>query len=261
MTEERDPWDAHWFEEPYLALYPERDDREARAQAVFARELLASYARAGRVRFLEIGCGTLRRTGTLADGLGAAAGMDPSVRLLVAGRPREPRLRPGPFCGLAQRLPLASRTVGAAVSFAACFGLTDDAKDDDRVAREVARILAPGGAFLSAAFNAERLVTGLVRREEKTIAGARVVIRRRYDPARRMLEKEIEIGSGEGQRVYARRARALTEHELRARLRAAGLTVVNAWGGFDGSPFDRRRSGRLLLLATKPSSKAFGGAR
>ncbi len=101
-------------------------------------------------------------------------------------------------------------------------------------------------------------MAGLALREEKTIAGTRVVIRRRYDSARRMLEKEIELGEGDGKRVYVQRARALTEHELRGCLRAAGLTIVGSWGDFDGSGFDRRRSPRLLLLASKPSSKAFG---
>ena len=75
-----------------------------------------------------------------------------------------------------------------------------------------------------------------------------------------MLEKEIELGSGAEKRVYAQRARALTEHELRSRLRGAGLTVLGTWGDFDGSAFDRRRSPRLVLLASKPSSKAFGAA-
>jgi SAM-dependent methyltransferase len=187
--------------------------------------------------------------------------MDASLRLLAVALRREPRLRPGVLCGDPFRLPVATRSVGAVVSFTGCFGLTEDARDDARLACEVARVLAPGGAFLSAGFNAERLVAGLVLREEKTVAGARVVVQRRYDPARRMLEKEIEIGEGDRKRVYARRARAATEHELRARLREAGLTIVSAWGDFDGSPFDRGRSPRLLLLATKPSSKAFGGAR
>lgn len=260
MTEERDPWDAHWFGEPYLALYPERADREARSQAAFAREILAPYAKAGRLRFLDLGSGTGRRAAALEAGLGGTSGIDPSVRLLVAGRRRDPRLRPGTFCGQVERLPLATRTVGAAVSFTGCFGRSEEPADDARVAAEVARVLAPGGAVLSAVFNAERLVAGLVRREEKTVAGTRVVIRRRYDPVRRMIEKEIEMGSGDSWSRHAQRARALSEHELRMRLRAAGLTVVGSWGDFDGSAFDRRRSPRLLLLATKPSSKAFGAA-
>jgi len=260
VTEERDPWDAHWFGEPYLALYPERDEREARAQAAFARDTLAPYAKAGRVHYLDLACGTGRRAAALASGHGAAAGFDPSLRLLAAARRREPRLRPGLFGGRVDRLPLASRSVGAAVSFAGCFGRTEDPVEDARVAAEIARVLAPGGAFLSAVFNAERLVSGLASREEKTVGGARVLIRRRYDPARRMLEKDIEIEAGADRRVYAQRARALTEHELRTRLRAAGLTIVGTFGDFDGSLFDRNRSPRLLLLATKPTSRAFGKA-
>lgn len=259
MTEDGDPWWEHWFEEPYLALYPERDEREARGQAVFAREVLAPFSRAGRLRFLDLGCGTGRRTAALEAGLGATAGIDASLRLVATARGRDEHLRCGALCARAERLPLASRSVGAAVSFSGTFGRTDDPGDDARVACEIARILAPGGAFLAAVFNAERVVAGLALREEKLIQGTRVLITRRYDPARRMLEKEIELEAGGEKRVYAQRARAVTEHELRGRLRAAGLTVVGAWGDFDGSVFDGRRSPRLLLLASRPSSKAFGG--
>jgi SAM-dependent methyltransferase len=259
VTEDGDPWWEHWFEEPYLALYPERDEREARAQAVFAREVLAPFTKAGRLRFLDLGCGTGRRTAALEAGLGATAGIDASLRLVATARGREARLRPGALCARAERLPLASRSVGAAVSFSGAFGRTDDPCDDGRVAAEIARVLAPGGAVLTSVFNAERVIGGLALREEKLIQGTRVVIKRRYDPSRRMLEKEIVLGTDAEKRVYAQRARALTEHELRGRLRAAGLTVVGAWGDFDGSPFDGRRSPRLVLLASKPSSKAFGG--
>jgi SAM-dependent methyltransferase len=258
VTEEGDPWWEHWFGEPYLALYPEREEREARAQAVFAREVLAPFSKAGRLRFLDLGCGTGRRTAALEAGLGATAGLDASLRLVANARGRQARLRPGTFCARAERLPLAARSVGAAVSFSGAFGRTDDPGDDTRVAAEITRVLAPGGALLAAVFNAERVVSGLALREEKLILGTRVVIKRRYDPARRMLEKEIELAAGDEKRVYAQRARAVTEHELRGRLRAAGLTVVGAWGDFDGSSFDGRRSPRLVLLASKPSSKAFG---
>jgi SAM-dependent methyltransferase len=260
VTEDRDPWWEHWFEEPYLALYPEREEREARTQAVFAREVLTPFTKAGSLRFLDIGCGTGRRTAALDDGLGATAGIDASLRLVAAARDREFRVRPGAFCARAERLPFAARSVGAAVSFSGAFGRTDDPSDDARVAAEITRVLAPGGALLTAVFNAERVVAGLAMREEKLIAGTRVVIRRRYDPGRRMLEKEIELTAGGEKRVYVQRARALTEHELRGRLRTAGLTIVGAWGDFDGSSFDGRRSPRLLLLASRPTTKAFGAS-
>jgi SAM-dependent methyltransferase len=257
MTLERDPWHAQWFGEEYLALYPERDDREARQKATFARELLAPYARIGRMRFLDLACGTGRHAVTLHEGLGGVVGLDLSGRLLYQARKR----RDGPGRPLflradMRRLPFRTGTFGAAVNFFTSFGSFEDPAEDTRVVREVARILAPGGAFLSDVFNAERVVSTLAVREVKTVAGERVSIRRRYDPSSRRVEKEIEMGSGEKKSLFSECVRAYTEHELRSLHRAASLTVRAAYGNFDGSPFDRRKSPRLILLAVKGAAKS-----
>ncbi len=87
MTLERDPWYAQWFGEEYLALYPERDDREARQQAIFARELLAPFARVGRMRFLDLACGTGRHAVALHDGLGGCRRPRPLGAPPLAGPP------------------------------------------------------------------------------------------------------------------------------------------------------------------------------
>jgi SAM-dependent methyltransferase len=256
MTLERDPWYAQWFGEEYLALYPERDDREARQQAAFARELLAPFAHAGRMRFLDLACGTGRHAVALQDGAGGVVGLDLSDRLLSRAR----RRRAGPALPLFLRadirqLPFRAGTFGAAVNFFTSFGSFEDPAEDLRVVREIARVLAPGGAFLSDVFNAERVVSTLAVREEKTVAGERVCIRRRYDPSSRRVQKEIEMGSGENRRLYTECVRAYTEHELRNLHRTASLTVRAAYGNFDGSPFDRRKSPRLILLAVKGMAK------
>ena len=143
-------------------------------------------------------------------GSGRPRASTPSLRLVAAARRREPRIRPGvPLRARRERLPFAARSVGAAVSFAGAFGRTDDPEDDARAAAEIARVLAPGGALLAAVFNAERVVAGLALREEKLVVGTRVVIRRRYDSERRMLEKEIELGHGRDKaRLRAARPRA-----------------------------------------------------
>jgi SAM-dependent methyltransferase len=256
MTLERDPWFAQWFGEEYLALYPERDDREARQRAVFARELLAPFARVGRMRFLDLACGTGRHAVALQDGLGAVVGLDLSERLLSqARRRREGPLRPHWVRADMRHIPFRPGTFGAVVNFFTSFGSFEDPVEDTRVVREVARVLAPGGAFLSDVFNAERVVSTLAVREQKTVAGERVSIRRRYDPSSRRVEKEIEMGSGADKRVFTECVRAYTEHELRNLHRAAALTVRAAYGNFDGSPFDRRKSPRLILLAVKGTAK------
>jgi len=258
-TTPRDPWYASWFGEEYLALYPERDDREARLQSAFARELLEPHAPAGRLRFLDLACGTGRHAIALDAGRGGVVGLDLSPQLLAVAARWQVRPKPGYVRGDMRRLPFRDGTFGAVANFFTSFGYFEDPEDDARVVKEIARVLAPGGAFLADVFNADRMVSTLASREEKTVAGERVRIRRRYDPARRRVEKEIEMGTGEGRRVFRERVRAYAEDELGCLHAAAGLRVVGTYGEFDGTPFDRHRSPRLILLAVKPVPVA--GAR
>ena len=254
---ERDPWYASWFGEEYLALYPDRDDREANIQALFVRDILAPYASRGRVRFLDLASGTGRHAVALDGYEGGVVGLDLSLRLQFEALRRPQRPRPGYVRGDMRRLPLADHAFGAVVNFFTSFGYFDDVADDRLVLREVARVLVPGGAFLSDVFNAERVVATMISTERKTIAGEHVTIVRRYDPHTRKVEKEIEMGTGSERRVFRECVRAYGADELRALHAAEGLEVVAAFGEFDGSPFDARRSGRLILLAEKP----LGGAR
>ena len=115
MTDERDPWYQEWFGEEYLALYPERDDREARRQAVFARELLAPYARLGRLRFLDLACGTGRHAVALHDGVAGVVGLDLSSRLLLQARRRQGPARPYWVRGDMRQLPFRAGAFGAVV--------------------------------------------------------------------------------------------------------------------------------------------------
>ena len=247
----RDPWYENWFGEEYLAVYPDRDDEEAARQADFARRLLAPFANRGRMRFLDLACGTGRHAVALDPESGRVAGLDLSLPLLLAARRRGERTARGYARGDMRRLPFRSGSFGAVVNFFTSFGYFDDEADDARVVAEVARVLAPGGAFLSDVFNVERVVAALAALEEKTVDGVRIRIRRRYDPAARRVEKEIEMGEGERRRVFHERVRAFGEGELRALHAAAGLSVVEAFGDFDGTPFDARHSPRLILLGVK----------
>ena len=246
---ERDPWYASWFGEEYLALYPERDDHEARRQARFALDVLAPHAARGRAGILDLACGTGRHAVVLSRGAARVVGLDLSAPLLARARARRADPAPALVRADMRRLPFARGQFGAVVNFFTSFGYFDEPADDVRVLSEVARLLAPGGAFLSDVFNAARVLATLVSREEKTVAGERVSIRRRYDPATRRIEKEITMGTGPDARTFRERVRVYLRDELEALHRDARLSVTAAWGDFDGSPFDPKRSPRLILLA------------
>ncbi len=248
---DRDPWYASWFGEEYLALYPNRDDREAELQAIFVKELLSSYAKRGRVGFLDLACGTGRHAVVLFGGRNRVVGLDLSAHLLASALTRRERPIPGYVRGDMRHLPFRPGSFGAVVNFFTSFGYFERPEEDFRVLFEVRRSLAVGGAFLSDVFNAQRVLSTLASREEKTIAGERVSIRRQYDPTTRMIEKEIQMGMEGDARTFRERVRAYTEAELRDLHRKAGLEVIAAYGDFDGSPFDVQKSPRLILLAVK----------
>lgn len=252
---ERDPWYASWFGEEYLALYPERDDLEAARQAEFALDVLAPHAARGSAGILDLACGTGRHAVVLSRGAARVVGLDLSAPLLARARARRAEPAPALVRADMRRLPFARSAFGAVVNFFTSFGYFEEPADDVRVLSEVARLLAPGGAFLSDVFNATRVLATLVSREEKTVAGERVSIRRRYDPAARRIEKEITMGTGPSARTFRERVRVYLRDELEALHRDARLDVTAAWGDFDGSPFDPKRSPRLILLAVAGSGR------
>ncbi|MCL4809389.1 MAG: methyltransferase domain-containing protein [Thermoanaerobaculia bacterium] len=246
---ERDPWYASWFGEEYLALYPDRDDLEAARQAEFVLGCVAPYASRGRGGILDLACGTGRHAVVLSRGASPVIGVDLSVPLLARARARRADPAPAFVRADMRRLPFADGAFGAVVNFFTSFGYFDDPGDDVRVIGEIGRVLAPGGAFLSDVFNAARVLATLVPNEEKTVAGERVSIRRRYDTATRRIEKEITMGHGTGARTFRERVRVYLRAELEALHRVAGFEVRAAFGDFDGTPFDPVRSPRLILLA------------
>ncbi|HKC25422.1 MAG TPA: class I SAM-dependent methyltransferase [Thermoanaerobaculia bacterium] len=247
---ERDPWYASWFGEEYLALYPERDDREASAQAAFARAVLSPYATLGPAGLLDLACGTGRHAVALAED-GSVVGLDLSLPLLAAAVAR-PADGPAAYVrGDMRSLPFREAVFGAVVNFFTSFGYFEDVGDDGKVLLEIHRVLAPGGAFLSDVFNSERVISTLASLEEKSVEGERILIRRRYDPATRRVEKEIEMGRDGCRRTFREAVRAYREDELVDLHGSAGFRVTRTFGDFDGSPFDVARSPRLILLAIR----------
>ena len=250
----RDPWYASWFGEEYLALYPERDDREALHQAYFVRGLLQPYADRGPLGYLDLACGTGRHAVALAEGGAPIVGLDLSLPLLFAARERTGASPAGWVRADMRSPPFRSASFGAVVNFFTSFGYFEEVSEDLRVLGEVKRTLAPGGAFLSDVFNSERVIATLASREEKHLGGERIVIRRRYDPKTRRVEKEIEMGEAAQRRTFREAVRAYTELELRELHEQVGFEVIASFGDFDGSPFEVRRSPRLILLARKGSA-------
>lgn len=251
------PWFEEWFDHDYLLVYGHRDARDARAGV----DLLARTVRpAPGTRALDLACGPGRHAVELAR-LGLdVVGLDLSETLLDA-RTREPLPDPDPQTGTRpgavryvradmRALPFASASFGLVASFFTSFGYFDDA-GNATVLAEVARVLAPGGAFVLDYVNRAELLASLVPETRKSRGSTFILESRAFDPPGERLVKRIEIQDGSRTRTRTESVRIYDVSELEALLARAGLETVTLLGDLHGAAFDRERSPRLIVHARR----------
>jgi SAM-dependent methyltransferase len=220
MTE----WFEQWFGEEYHALYPHRDDEDARRAVALIRSVVTWESGDW---ILDLACGPGRHAAELARWAGHVVGFDLSRAML-----RRARERSGAALvrGDMRALPFRAGSFTLAVNLFTSFGYFLNEEENCRVVSQVAGALAPGGHFVLDYLNAEH-----VRRTLKVVEQAKgrdVLVRRRIDSANRFVIKEIELRD-EGRR-FEERVRLYGADELVALLGDAGLRVVARFGDYDG---------------------------
>jgi SAM-dependent methyltransferase len=226
MTE----WFEQWFGEEYHALYPHRDEEDARRAIALIRRVAPWRPGAGDW-VLDLACGPGRHAAEL-ERLGArVVGFDLSRAML---RRAHERTRAALVRGDMRALPFRPESFRLAVNLFTSFGYFRDDSEHRLVLQQVAATLVRGGHFVLDYLNAEQ-----VRRSLKTLGedgddAGDVRITRRIGPDGRFVIKEIELRD-EG-RTFQERVRLYTADELAALLTEAGLQVRGRFGDYDGGP-------------------------
>lgn len=226
MTE----WFEQWFGEEYHALYPHRDDEDARRAVALIRRVAPWQPEGGDDRVLDLACGPGRHAAEL-ERLGTrVVGFDLSRAMLRRARERT---RAALVRGDMRALPFRPGSFRLAVNLFTSFGYFRDDAEHRLVLRQVAAALARGGHFVLDYLNAEQVRRSL-KTQELTENGGDVRITRRIGPDGRFVIKEIELRD-EG-RTFQERVRLYTEDELAAMFTEAGLHVRGRFGDYDGGP-------------------------
>ena len=143
-------------------------------------------------------------------------------------------------------LPFGSDSFDGLVNFFTSFGYFATEDENQRVVREMARVLRPGGVFLFDYLNVDRELDKLVERESIETPSGRVEIERWFDPRDRSFNKRITIG----QKRYLERVRGYDLDEISTMFSSSGLSIREAFGDFDGAPFNAA-SPRLILVGSR----------
>jgi SAM-dependent methyltransferase len=203
-------------------------------------------------KVLDLCCGQGRHSVRLAQAGLQVTGLDLSPNLLeVAGQHAEAAgveltlvhgdMREIPFQG----------EFDAIVNLFTAFGYFDSDADNQRVLDGVARALRPGGQFLIDLPNVY-YVRGLdsLRIWRETEVGP-LFQDVTFDPwTGRDTTILYWFDNGE-RKTRSFNVRTYASHEMIAMLRAAGLTPVKLYGGFDVNDYKYRDSRRMIILAKK----------
>ena len=235
-------WFRDWFGDAYIALYPHRDEDEARAGVELFVE---SGSPAPGARVLDLACGAGRHLQRLRERGYEATGMDLSAVLL-----REASRRPGVPGSLVRgdmrALPFGDGSFDALVNFFTSFGYFMTAEEDLGVVREVRRVLRPGAPFIMDYLNAGWVLDRL-EPETRTRVNGRDIRQTRWIEDNQVF-KRIELFDDDGgePEVYHERVRLYDPSSLESLLLEHGLTPEDRFGGYDGRPFGPETP-RLIL--------------
>ena len=239
MTE----WFADWFGHTYLDLYPHRDDEDAR-QAV---ALIAANVPLADARILDLACGQGRHAVQL-NALGARiVGVDLSSVLLIKARYGNPPVRDLVRADM-RRLPFRRGVFDVVVNLFTSFGYFGNDAEHDGVLKTVAELLVEGGWFVIDFLNADQVRDGLIPSERVDVSGRTIDVKRRLLEQGAYVQKEMHVLE-EGTR-HVERVRLFSAVELTGMITAAGLTVVDRFGNYEGGPLVVN-SPRAILFARK----------
>lgn len=233
-------WFRAWFGDEYLAIYPHRDAREARA----AVRLYLSSTAPPPGPVLDLACGAGRHLRELLSAGLHAVGLDLSIAML--GKAREASPRAQLVRGDMRRLPFGDAGFAGLTSFFTSFGYFASPDQDRQAAAEMRRVLVPGGSFMLDFLHADRVRRDLVPAETGRIRGFDLAVERRIEDDTVIKSIRLQPDDGSDERVFEERVRLYEPAVLESLLRDAGLASRMRFGDYTGSEFDAD-SARMIL--------------
>ena len=203
-------------------------------------------------RILDCPCGQGRHAHLLAEAGYDVDGLDYSTHLLKAAKARGQGATLRYTKGDMRQLPRRwTGTFDAVVNLFTSFGFFADPRDDERVIREFARVLRPGGVLVWHGASRDGVAAKFLARDWwRTRDGTMVAQQRSFDPVAGMLTvaSEWRGPSGRGERVH--RIRLYTATRLAEICRDTDLIVEQVFDNWEPRPL-RRTSSEMLLVARK----------
>lgn len=227
---------GNWFQKTFDALYPvlyaHRTIEAAEAETVFSIQQ-TNIKKNDRV--LDLCCGGGRHIAHLRKVSDHVIGLDYSSHLLEIAREtvgiEQPLLR-----GDMRYLPFAEH-FDVLVNYFTSFGYFRDAEENEKVVRDMALALKPGGRFFIDYMCKDWAIANLEKETRRTAEGFQVYERRWIEADGSRINKSTSISQGEDEIKHTGESVQLyTIDEFSELLTSGGLIIEHFYGDYTGSP-------------------------
>jgi len=242
-------WFCDAFDADYLALYAHRDRHEAQTGA----RLLASYWPAERTNgpVLDLCCGTARHAIAMAQLGYRVVGLDLSSDLLDYAASHECEVDVSLVRGDMRELPFARASLAGAVNWFTSFGYFLEEADNVRVARELSRVIAPGGFLLWDHINPPYLRATFSMVDQRRLEdGSLVRATRHLTSDGKRVEKRVHLHRPDGsERIFQESVRLYESADATEMWRDAGFETMQQLGDYRANaPLNENSPRQILLL-------------
>ncbi|MDF2718318.1 MAG: class SAM-dependent methyltransferase [Paenibacillus sp.] len=239
-----------WYEESfgsdYLIVYKHRDTAGAYDEV---KTMIGWLGLPAGATVLDLCCGMGRHSMALADFGYSVTGVDLSEVLLAEARKRDEDGRVVWLQGDMRCIP-ADGPFDAVVNLFTSFGYFASDVENEKVLREIARVLKPGGRFIVDFLNAPYVEAHLVPQSVRREGGWLIEENRSVEEG--FISKRIAIREpGKPERQYTEQVKCYGLGHFKTMTARAKLRIDRVYGGYDGRSYERESSPRLILTGTK----------
>ena len=239
-----DTWFATWFDSHYYhLLYQHRNDDEAQ---FFMDNLVQHLQPATEAQILDLACGKGRHSIYLANKGFDVVGVDLSPesiehaqqfahdRLQFATHDMREQLSVGPFDYIFNLFTSFGYFPTEEEHVQTLKAMRDGLKNKDSI-------------LVIDFFNAHKVIQNLVLAEEKTLSGITFQLNRRVENG--YILKDIRFEDKGQQFTFQESVRAFNLNDFKQLLEKAGLELIETFGDYNLSAYDKINSNRLILIA------------
>ena len=231
------PWFTKWFNEDYVNLYSNRDNKEAEKHIDF---IIRSLDLSGAERILDLGCGNGRHSLAFAKKGFDVVGIDLSETLIAQAKRDNNNAKARFIVADIFALPEIG-VFDLVINLFTSFGYFKEDSDNSKLLKIAHNHLVDKGKFFLDYLHPSQVIREMVPEVVKEIAGEKVVITKNIEGDR--IVKTIVFPG----RTYQEKVKMYDRGKIESFLNSSGFEIQAVWNDYKGNPWKEEGDRQLFF--------------